>query len=179
MKITVIGRGNVGGGLAKRWQAAGHDVTALGRDGGDAGDADVVVIAVPSSSIADALASVTGLEGKITIDTTNAFGGRDDAHESLTHQVKSIIGGPTAKSFNINFAVLYDKLDEQPEPPGNYFVAEDDARAVTEQLIRDAGYEPINVGGLENARLLEDQIDFIMAIAKGGRGQTFYRYWTP
>jgi 8-hydroxy-5-deazaflavin:NADPH oxidoreductase len=179
MKITVIGRGNVGGGLAKRWQAAGHEVTAIGRDGGDAADADVVVVAVPSSSIADALASVSGLEQKTTIDTTNAFGGRDEEHESLAHQVKSIVGGATAKAFNINFAVLYDKLDEQPEKPGNFYVAEDEAREVTEQLVRDAGYDPINVGGLENARLLEDQIDFIMAVAKGGRGQSFYRYWTP
>ena len=38
MKITVIGRGNVGGGLAKRWRDAGHDVQELGRDGGDASD---------------------------------------------------------------------------------------------------------------------------------------------
>src|SRR3954453_17779470 len=111
MKITVIGRGNVGGGLAKRWETAGHEVTTLGRDGGDASDADVVVVAVPSGSIADALGSVTGLEGKPTIDTTNAFHGRDEQHESLAHQVKAIVGGPTAKSFNINFAVLYDKLD--------------------------------------------------------------------
>jgi predicted dinucleotide-binding enzyme len=177
MKITVIGRGNVGGGLAKRWETAGHDVTTLGRDGGDASDADVVVVAVPSGSIADALGSVTGLEGKPTIDTTNAFHGRNDEHESLTHEVKSIIGGPAAKSFNINFAVLYDKIDEQPQKPGNYYVAEDDVREVTEQLIRDAGYEPINVGDLDNARLLEDQIDFIMAIAQNGLGQAFYHYW--
>jgi predicted dinucleotide-binding enzyme len=26
MKITVIGRGNVGGGLADRWKKAGHEV---------------------------------------------------------------------------------------------------------------------------------------------------------
>jgi 8-hydroxy-5-deazaflavin:NADPH oxidoreductase len=179
MKITVIGRGNVGGGLAERWQAAGHEVTAVGRDGGDASDADVVVIAVPSGSIADALGSVKGTEGKLTIDTTNAFHGRNEEHESLAHEVKSIVGGPTAKAFNINFAVIYDKIDDQPEKPGNFYVAEDDAREVTEQLIRDAGYEPINVGGLENARLLEDQIDFIMAVSQGGLGQAFYRYWTP
>src|SRR5215475_14382131 len=36
MKITVIGRGNVGGGLARRWREAGHEVEELGRDGGDA-----------------------------------------------------------------------------------------------------------------------------------------------
>jgi predicted dinucleotide-binding enzyme len=57
VKITVVGRGNVGGGLAKRWQAAGHDLTALGRDGGDASEADVVVVSVPSGAIAEALGS--------------------------------------------------------------------------------------------------------------------------
>jgi hypothetical protein len=36
MKITTIGRGNIGGGLANLWEAAGHDVTRLGREGGDA-----------------------------------------------------------------------------------------------------------------------------------------------
>src|SRR3954451_7698935 len=76
MKITVVGRGNIGGGLAKRWERAGHEVNALGRDGGDGSDADVVVVAVPSSSVADALAKVTGIEGKPTIDTINAFHGR-------------------------------------------------------------------------------------------------------
>ena len=39
MRITVIGRGNVGGGLARRWEQAGHEVTTLGREGGDASDA--------------------------------------------------------------------------------------------------------------------------------------------
>lgn len=178
MKITVIGRGNVGGGLARRWQASGHDVTALGRDGGDASDADVVVVSVPSGSIADALGAVTGTDGKPTIDTTNAFDGRNEEHESLAHEVKSIIGGPTAKAFNIGFAVLYDKIDEQSQRPGNFYAAEDDARELTEQLIRDAGYDPINVGGLENARLLEDQIDFAMAVSQGGLGRHFYRYWS-
>ena len=31
MKITTIGRGNIGGGLANRWRKAGHDVTELGQ----------------------------------------------------------------------------------------------------------------------------------------------------
>src|SRR5205085_4813362 len=146
MMITVVGRGNVGGGLAKRWQAAGHDVQALGRDGGDASDADVVVVALPSGAIAEGLGKVSGIEGKTTIDTMNAYTGRNEQFESLTHEVKSIVGGPIAKSFNINFATLYDRIDEQPEKPGNFYVAEDEAREVTEQLIRDAGYDPINIG---------------------------------
>ena len=78
MNITVIGRGHVGGGLAQRWEKAGHRVTRLGRDGGDASDADAILVAVPSNQISDALRQVTGLQGKIAIDATNAYGGRDD-----------------------------------------------------------------------------------------------------
>jgi 8-hydroxy-5-deazaflavin:NADPH oxidoreductase len=62
MNITVIGRGNVGGGLAGRWERAGHTVTRIGRDGGDASGAEVVLVAVPSGAIADALGKVRGLQ---------------------------------------------------------------------------------------------------------------------
>ena len=179
MKITVVGRGNVGGGLAKLWTAAGHDVTALGSDGGDASDADVVVVAVPSGAIADALGKVTGIEGKLTIDATNAFAGRDEQFESLAHEVKSIVGGPTAKSFNINFAVLYDEIGNQRAKPSNLYAAEDEAREVTEQLIRDAGYDPVYVGGLDKARTLEDHINLVFAINQGGLGSFFYRIAKP
>jgi 8-hydroxy-5-deazaflavin:NADPH oxidoreductase len=179
MNITVVGRGNVGGGLARLWQQAGHDVTALGREGGDASDADVVVVALPSGQVADGLAKVSGLEGKVTIDAMNAFGGRDEQFESLSHKVKSIVGGPTAKSFNINFAVLYDEIGKQRARPSNLFAAEDEARAVTEQLIRDAGYDPVYVGGLEQARALEDHMGLVGAIARGGLGQFFYRIAPP
>src|SRR5213592_3736849 len=59
VKITTIGKGNIGGGLARLWERAGHDVTTLGSEGGDASEADVVLVAVPSGAIADALARVT------------------------------------------------------------------------------------------------------------------------
>jgi predicted dinucleotide-binding enzyme len=176
MNVTVIGRGNVGGGLARRWERAGHTVQTLGRDGGDAAAADVIVVAVPSESIADALARVSGIEGKVTIDATNAFGGRDEEFESLAHQVKSIVGGPTAKSFNVNFANAYDEIDAQQVPPGNMYASDDDAREVAEQLIRDAGYEPIRVGGLDKARLLEDHLPLIFSISQELGGPVFYRY---
>ena len=179
MNITVIGRGNVGGGLADRWEKAGHTVNRIGRDGGDAADADAVLVAVPSDQIAEALGKVSGLEGKIAIDATNAFGDRNEQFESLAHEVKSITGGPVAKAFNVNFATLYDQVDDQRMPPGNFYAAEDDAREVTEQLIRDAGYEPISAGGLENARLVEDQLNMMMAVNRAGLGQAFYRYARP
>jgi 8-hydroxy-5-deazaflavin:NADPH oxidoreductase len=180
MNITTIGRGNVGGGLARRWRQAGHTVTQLGRDGGDASDADVVLVAVPSGAIADALAKVSGLRGKATIDATNAYAGRDPAHQSLAHQVKAIVGGPVAKAFNVNTAALYDQIDQQRVPPGNLFAADDDARQVTERLARDAGYDPVYVGGLERARALEEYLlGLYSAVAGGGLGPFFYRYAKP
>jgi 8-hydroxy-5-deazaflavin:NADPH oxidoreductase len=180
MNVVVIGRGNVGGGLARRWERAGHTVTTLGRDGGDASDAEVVVVAVPSAAIADALAKVTGLQGKPTIDATNAYAGRDPAYESLAHEVKSIVGGPVAKAFNVNFAVLYDQIDQQRVPPSNLFAAEDGARQVAERLIRDVGYDPVDVGGLERARMLEEYaMGLIPAIGQAGLGAFFYRFAEP
>ncbi|MGH2921850.1 MAG: dinucleotide-binding protein [Gaiellaceae bacterium] len=179
MNITVIGRGNVGGGLGDRWKKAGHSVTALGREGGDASDAEAVLVAVPSDAIADALGKVSGLEGKVVIDATNAFHGRNEEFESLAHEVKSHVDGPVAKSFNCNYAALYDQIDAQRVPPSNLYAAEDGARDVTEQLIRDAGYEPVSAGGLENARLLEDHLGLMGAIGNAGLGRFMYRYAAP
>jgi 8-hydroxy-5-deazaflavin:NADPH oxidoreductase len=179
VKITTIGRGNIGGGLGAMWRAAGHDVTELGSDGGDAGGADVILVAVPSGAIAEALGKVTGIAGKTAIDATNAFGGRDEGYESLAHQVKAIVGGPAAKSFNLNFAAIYDQIPAQRVRPSNLFAADDEARAVTEQLIRDAGFEPAFVGGLEHARALEDHLALMMALSSAGLGRHFYRYAAP
>lgn len=179
MKITVIGRGNVGGGLARLWERAGHEVRELGRDGGDASDADALLVAVPSPDIADALGKVSGIAGKVAIDATNAFRGRTEGFESLAHEVKSLVGGPTAKSFNLNFAAIYDEIASQRVRPSNLYAADDEAREVTEQLIRDAGYEPVYAGGLENARLLEEHLALMFAIRQAGLGPYFYRMTPP
>jgi len=178
MNITVIGRGNVGGGLAKRWRAAGHDVQELGRDGGDASGADVVLLAGPSGEIESALGKVAGLQGKVVVDATNHFAGERPPFPSLAHQVKAIVGGPVAKSFNLNFAVLYDRVDDQAERPGNVYCADDGAREATERLVRDAGYEPLYAGDLDSARALEDGLGALIALSRAG-GQVFYRCWRP
>jgi 8-hydroxy-5-deazaflavin:NADPH oxidoreductase len=175
MKITTIGKGNIGGGLAKLWEHAGHDVTTLGHEGGDASDADVVLVAVPSDSVSEALGKVTGLEGKTAIDTANAFAGRNEEYESFAHEVKAHTNGPVAKAFNANFGTLYDQIGEQRIRPSCIYAADDGAREVTEQLIRDAGYDPVSAGGLENARALEDFVPGLFAKI----GQVFYRFAPP
>lgn len=175
MRIATVGRGAIGGGLADLWEAAGHTVTRLGRDGGDVSDADVVLVAVPSGAVSEALARVTGLEGKPAIDSGNAFAGRNEQYESLAHEVKAHSHGPVAKAFNANFGSLYGRIREQRVSPSCLYAADEEARAVTEQLIRDAGYAPVSVGGLENARALEDFVPGLLAKI----GQVFYRFAPP
>ena len=179
MKIVTVGRGRIGGGLAAIWSAAGHEVVTLGRAGGDGSAADVVLVAVPGQTITEALAKVTGITGKVTIDATNAHGERDGGFASLAHQVKSIIGGPTAKSFNTNWAVIYDQIGTQRVRPTNLFAADAEAREVTEQLIADAGFDPLFLGDLERARMLEDHLMLVQAVASAGLGPFFYRMAAP
>jgi 8-hydroxy-5-deazaflavin:NADPH oxidoreductase len=173
--ITVIGKGMIGGGLARLWERAGHSVATIGREGGDASDADVVVVAVPAGSIPEALAKVTGLEGKVALDTTNAVRGRDERYESLAHLVKAHTNGPVAKAFNANYGLLYEQVGEQRVGPSCLYVADEEARSVTEQLIRDAGYEPVSLAGLVSARALEDFVTGVLFKV----GRVFYRFARP
>jgi 8-hydroxy-5-deazaflavin:NADPH oxidoreductase len=175
VNITTIGKGAVGGGLARLWDRAGHNVTLTGRDGGDASGADAVLVAVPSGSISDALGGVTGLEGKIVIDATNAFGGHDERYASLAHEVKAHTRGPVAKAFNANYAALFDRVADQRVRPGCLYAADDGAADVTRQLIRDAGYNPEGVGGLDGARALEDFVPGVLAKL----APAFYRFAPP
>ena len=142
-------------------------MTKLGRDGGDASGSDAVLVAVPSDAIGDAIGKVTGIGGAVVMDATNAFHGRNEEFESLAHEVKSHVSGPVAKSFNCNFGALYDQIDAQRVRPCNLYAAEDGAVEVTEQLIRDAGFDPVSAGGLGSARMLEDHLELMTAIERG------------
>lgn len=176
MRIAAFGNGNVGGGLADLWERAGHQVTRLGRDGGSVADADVVLVAVPGGSIAEALDLLTGFEGKTVIDATNRIGvSAPDGFASNAEFVKSKTGGPTAKSFNVNFAPLYGRLREARVKPSNLWCGDEEAREVVEQLNRDVGYDPVYTGPLENAARQESIIDLIFAIAEG-MGEYVYRF---
>jgi predicted dinucleotide-binding enzyme len=179
VKIVVIGRGRVGGGLARLWTHRGHQVSALGRDGGDATGADVIVVAVAAGQIPDALGAVDGLAAQPTIDACNIYTARQDDFPSLSHQIQSIIGGPTAKAFSTNFASAYEQIGEQRVRPSNLYAADEGARRYAEQLSVDAGYEPVYVGPLDpGARLLEDSSGLTRALA-AQRGPFFYRYAQP
>jgi 8-hydroxy-5-deazaflavin:NADPH oxidoreductase len=176
MKIAVIGRGNVGGGLADLWEGAGHELRRIGREGADVSDAEAVLVAVPGATIAEALDNVQGIEGKTVIDATNLVGVEPpEGFSSNAEYVKSRTNAPTAKSFNANFASLYARLGEAGSTPSSLWSGDEEARQVVEQLTRDAGYEPVYAGPLENAAAQESFIKLIFGISQGGMGPFLYR----
>jgi predicted dinucleotide-binding enzyme len=182
MKITTIGRGKIGGGLADLWEKAGHEVTRIGHGGGDASEADVVLVAVPGGAVAEALKGVTGLAGKTVIDATNRYGDvvPPGGHASNAEYVKSVTGGPTAKAWNVNFGALYDQVAGASTPPGDIWCGDEEARDAVEALHRDAGFDPICAGSLANAGKQEAMLDIVFAIVKeGGMGPFFYRFAPP
>jgi predicted dinucleotide-binding enzyme len=179
MKIAVVGKGNVGGGLADLWERAGHEVTRIGKDGGDVSAADAVLLAVPGGAVAGAFEAVQGWSGKTVIDATNVVGAEPpDGFASNAEFVKSKTNGPTAKSFNLNFAALYDQLGSTKAKPANIWTGDEEARDTVEQLIRDAGYDPVYAGALDRASVQEQAINLWFGISQAG-GRFFYRMAAP
>lgn len=179
MKITIIGRGNVGGALQRVLAANGHEVDALGSGGGDAADADAVILAVPGDAVEDALRSVRGVDGKVLIDATNPLQGRPDGVESLSALAKSVVNGPTAKAFNTNFAGLFEQAASLEARPTMPICGDDEAVRVAEQLSRECGYDPLVWGGLEHAAALEDYVSGMLIPLLMTRGPFFYRFDWP
>jgi predicted dinucleotide-binding enzyme len=180
MRISVVGKGHVGGGLADLWERAGHQVTRLGRDGGNVSEAEAVLVAVPYGAMAGALDKLQGIKGKTVIDATNRIGADPPAgFRSNAEFVKSKTNGPTAKSFNTNFAALYGRLREARAMPSNLWCGDDEAREIVQRLSRDAGYEAVYAGPLGNAAAQEALVGTIFAISQGGMGPFVYRMAPP
>ena len=177
MRIAVIGRGNVGGGLARLWRHAGHTVDEFGRDGGDASSADVLVVAIPGPAIRTTLVRVGGIAGKPAIDATNPTDGRPPGFPSLAHLVKSLTGAPVAKAFDTVFARQYDEIASTRPAPSCLWSGDDEIGDLVEALIRDAGLHPVRLGDLESARAQEDfLLQLILPLWEGhGKRPFFYR----
>jgi NADPH-dependent F420 reductase len=182
VNIAIIGTGNVGSGLASAFVGAGHHVYIAGRTAERASAAaattgaeavanpataaalaDVIVLAVPFGSVealAEAIAPVSN--GKIVVDVTNPakedwsgplFFGTGSGAEQIAAWLPA---ARIVKAFNTLFA----NNIADPSPEGivlDGFVAGDDsdAKATILELAAAIGLNPVDVGRLSVARLLE------------------------
>jgi predicted dinucleotide-binding enzyme len=177
MKIGVLGGGRVGAALAATWRDAGHEVAVSSRDtiGETAAGADVLVLAVPAVAVEKVLAAAGLLEGTVLVDATTNLGGGPDALAIA----RLAPGARVVKAFNTVFATFFH--DTPPARPPSPVLCGDDsaAKEVVAELVRAAGFDPIDVGGLEHAPELEAFARLVIGLAyRQGRGPFVYRFET-
>jgi predicted short-subunit dehydrogenase-like oxidoreductase (DUF2520 family) len=102
-KLAVVGRGRVGGSLAKAAQLAGIDVRIVRRDE-EIGEAGAVLLCVPDDAIADSCDRVAGsaplighVSGASTLDVLAAAGDKGTSTFSL-HPLQTFADGETSVS---------------------------------------------------------------------------------
>ena len=185
MKIAFIGYGQVGAPLADHLQRVGHFVTLAANDPNSASvnkalarnahlkvaapklavsDAEVVFLCTPFQANEAALNAVAEeIRGKILIDCTNPVG------PNLSHGLQSVQSGSemlqallpdteVVKAFTI---YGYENF-EDPSYPGynvkpvmKYCGRDAAVKEKVGHLIAQLGWEPLDVGGLEQALHLE------------------------
>jgi hypothetical protein len=178
VRIGILGGGRVGGGLADLWARAGHDVRVSTRDtlAETAAHGGVVVLAVPAAAIGEVLDAAAGeLDGKVLVDATNDL--RPEPGGAL-EIARRLPAARVVKAFNTVFARLYDAVGRAETPPALVFCGDDEeAKAAAAGLIRDAGFEPVDAGGLERAPDVEAFARLVIRLAYDqGRGPFLYRF---
>lgn len=183
MKIGILGAGNIGGNLGRRWAAAGHQIRFGVREPGSskvqalltelggkasAGTLDqassfgeVVILSVPWGAASETLRQAGKLAGKILIDCTNpvapgpslALGFSTSGAEEVARMAP---GARVVKAFNSLGAehILNPAASGQQ---ASTFLCGDDAqaRALVAQLGQDIGFDVVDCGALASARLIE------------------------
>jgi 8-hydroxy-5-deazaflavin:NADPH oxidoreductase len=181
LKIGIVGTGNIGGALAKHWANAGHELVISSRHPEElqslakslgpkvrvgtpleaAQFGDVILLSVPykaTAQVGQDLASAW--KGKIVLDTGNPYPMRDgamafDARKRGTGVTSKefLPGVRLVRAFNaINWDDLANQGNHKPERWA-IPLASDDAEGlkVAQRLVRDAGFDPVVVGGLARA----------------------------
>ena len=182
MKIAFIGSGRQGGALGLQFARAGHEVMFSSRNPDQLKDlvakagakaragrpeeaakfGDVIVIAVPYGALPQIGKDYAPLmKGKVVIELGNPRADRDGA--MATDAIKKGTGIASAeylpgvrlvRAFN---ALSFVQVEREAHRPGEKLgipVAGDDPAAVATvvQLVQDAGFDPVVVGGLARAR---------------------------
>jgi predicted dinucleotide-binding enzyme len=166
MKIGIIGDGNVGSALQRGLSKAGHDARAVGNDPAQvketARQAEVLIVAVPFAAI-DAVARTVGgdVKGKVVIDVTNALNPDMTLAVGLTTSgaeelQKKLPGARVVKAFNTVYAQHMDSGKVKGEQLTVLAAGDDaDAKKTVIELARGIGFDAVDAGPLQSARLLE------------------------
>jgi 8-hydroxy-5-deazaflavin:NADPH oxidoreductase len=182
MKIGIVGTGNIGGALATHWAKAGHELlissrhpeelqelakslgpkVRVGTPSEAAKFGDIVVLSVPYKATPDVGRDLAGIwKGKIVLDTGNPYPFRDGA---MAQDARKRGTGVTSKEYlpGVRLVRAFNAISEKNlkndanRKEGRWAIplASDDAEAlkVAERLVRDAGFDPVVVGGLARAR---------------------------
>jgi predicted dinucleotide-binding enzyme len=181
-RIGIIGAGNIGGTLARLWVASGHEVLVSSRHPDQlvplcarlgpkcrvgtpreaARFSSVVLISVPYGALPQIGKDLkTELAGKVVLDTGNPYPGRDgamaeEARKKGTGAASAAFlpGVRLVRAFNAIGADDLGRLGHRKPDLVAIPLAGDDAKAleIASALVRDAGFEPVIVGGLDRAR---------------------------
>jgi 8-hydroxy-5-deazaflavin:NADPH oxidoreductase len=183
VKIGVIGSGNVGTALGRVWANAGHQVMFSSRNldhdkqlaasiganahAGTPGEAaafgEVLLFAVPYGALPELGKALGGsIKGKVVIDACNPFPQRDGeianrAREKGAGYVSAELlpGARIVRAFNAVGAARMGQAHEEPGHTGMPIAGDDKAAVeVASRLIREIGFEPVLVGGLDKGKYL-------------------------
>jgi 8-hydroxy-5-deazaflavin:NADPH oxidoreductase len=200
MRIGVIGMGNVGSVLGRRWADLGHIVTFGVRDPGNkqkqaeakrlgasigpvrsAALCDAILLAIPWNAVPDVLKAAGDLEGKVLLDCTNPV------NHNLTDLVP-VNGGsggemvaqlaPLArvvKIFNTNGAKNFEAPNYGDLRVTMFFAGDHEpANKIAAGLAAELGFEPVELGPLKYSRLLESlAMAWIVLARQQGLGRDF------
>jgi len=207
MKIGVIGTGKMASCLGKHWISKGHEVKFGSRDPGKQSKvketldrsahigtipeavsfSDVILFAVPGRNSVETIGLAGSLAGKTVIDCSNPIGwgpegmyllagGTTSGAEELA---KLAAGAKVVKAFNSNFSQLIHAGGQAAEQQADSFYCGDDehAKADVATLVRDAGFNAIDIGPLKMARYLEPFAAILITLARmpGGRPDLGYK----
>jgi len=183
MRIGIVGSGRVGGTLGSVWVRAGHEVMFSSRHLDDdkalaarlgstaragtpreaAAFGDVVMISVPYKALPDVGRELADLiKGKIVIDTCNPFVSRDGEIANWAREkgaglasAELLPGARIVRAFNAIGAARMGEAHREPGRIGMPIAGDDrEAIEIASRLIRDIGYEPVLIGGLEMGKHL-------------------------